>query len=181
MIKGMLGAQAVIAGIQKLTGAIRQGVNTAIDFEAANSKLAAILGTTKGEIKDLTADARRLGEATKYTASEATNLQIELSKLGFSKTEILDMTEGVLKFAQATGAELPEAAALAGAALRMFGADTEETERYVSAMAVATTKSVPFLFLPSDSNAHRRTCCQGLQLHNRRHIGLIGQTGRRRI
>ena len=60
MIKGMLGAQAVIAGIQKLTGAIRQGVNTAIDFEAANSKLAAILGTTKGEIKDLTADARRL-------------------------------------------------------------------------------------------------------------------------
>lgn len=141
MIKGMLGAQAVIAGIQKLTGAIRQGVNTAIDFEAANSKLAAILGTTKGEIKDLTADARRLGEATKYTASEATNLQIELSKLGFSKTEILDMTEGVLKFAQATGAELPEAAALAGAALRMFGADTEETERYVSAMVVATTKS----------------------------------------
>lgn len=141
MIKGMLGAQAVIAGIQKLTGAIKQGVNTAIDFEAANSKLAAILGTTKGEIKDLTADARRLGEATKYTASEATNLQIELSKLGFSKTEILDMTEGVLKFAQATGAELPEAAALAGAALRMFGADTEETERYVSAMAVATTKS----------------------------------------
>lgn len=141
MIKGMAGAQAVITGIQKLTGAIRQGVNTAIDFEAANSKLAAILGTTKGEIKDLTADARRLGEATKYTASEATNLQIELSKLGFSKTEILDMTEGVLKFAQATGAELPEAAALAGAALRMFGADTEETGRYVSAMAVATTKS----------------------------------------
>lgn len=141
MIKGFVGAQAVITGIQKLIGAFKQGINTAIDFEAANSKLAAILGTTKGEIKDLTADARRLGEATKYTASEATNLQIELSKLGFSKTEILDMTEGVLKFAQATGAELPEAAALAGAALRMFGADTEETERYVSAMAVATTKS----------------------------------------
>lgn len=141
MIKGFVGAQAVITGIQKLIGAFKQGINTAIDFEAANSKLAAILGTTRGEIKDLTADARRLGEATKYTASEATNLQIELSKLGFSKTEILDMTEGVLKFAQATGAELPEAAALAGAALRMFGADTEETERYVSAMAVATTKS----------------------------------------
>lgn len=141
MIKGFVGAQAVITGIQKLIGAFKQGINTAIDFEAANSKLAAILGTTRGEIKDLTSDARRLGEETKYSASEATNLQIELSKLGFSKTEILDMTEGVLKFAQATGSELPEAAALAGAALRMFGADTEETGRYVSAMAVATTKS----------------------------------------
>lgn len=141
MIKGFVGAQAVITGIQKLIGAFKQGINTAIDFEAANSKLAAILGTTRGEIKDLTSDARRLGEETKYSASEATNLQIELSKLGFSKTEILDMTEGVLKFAAATGSELPEAAALAGAALRMFGADTEETGRYVSAMAVATTKS----------------------------------------
>ena len=30
---------------------------------------------------------------------------------------------------------------LAGASLRMFNADTRETERYVSAMAVATTKS----------------------------------------
>lgn len=46
-----------------------------------------------------------------------------------------------MKFAQATGSDLPEAAALAGAALRMFGAETSETERYVSAMAVATTKS----------------------------------------
>ena len=34
-----------------------------------------------------------------------------------------------------------EAASLTGAALRMFNADTRETERYVSAMAVATTKS----------------------------------------
>lgn len=86
-------------------------------------------------------DAQRLGSATKYTASEATNLQIELAKLGFSRKEILQSTEGILKFAQATGSDLPEAAALAGAALRMFGAETSETERYVSAMAVATTKS----------------------------------------
>ena len=152
-----------------------------IDFEAANSKLAAILGTTKGEIKDLTADARRLGEATKYTASEATNLQIELSKLGFSKTEILDMTEGVLKFAQATGAELPKLLLWLVRLVRMFGADTEETVTVRIRNGCRNNQERPFLFLPSDSNAHRRTCCQGLQLHNRRHIGLIGQTGRRRI
>lgn len=141
MIKGMVGAQAVISGIQKLIGLFKSGVQSIVDFEAANSKLAAILGTTSSNIKDLTADAQRLGAATKYTASEATNLQIELAKLGFSRKEILQSTEGILKFAQATGADLPEAAALAGAALRMFDAETSETERYVSAMAVATTKS----------------------------------------
>lgn len=141
MIKGMVGAQAVIYGIQQMIGLFKSGVRSVIDFEAANSKLSAILGTTSKNIKDLTADAQRLGAATKYTASEATGLQIELAKLGFSRKEILQSTEGILKFAQATGAELPEAAALAGAALRMFNADTSETERYVSAMAVATTKS----------------------------------------
>lgn len=141
MIKGMIGAQAVISGFQKFIGLFKSGIQSIVDFEAANSKLAAILGTTSNNIKDLTLDAQRLGSATKYTASEATNLQIELAKLGFSRKEILQSTEGILKFAQATGSDLPEAAALAGAALRMFGAETSETERYVSAMAVATTKS----------------------------------------
>lgn len=141
MIKGFIGAQAIINGFQRLIGLFQSGFQSVIDFEAANSKLAAILGTTSKNVKDLTIDAQRLGAATKYTASEATNLQIELAKLGFSKTEILQSTEYVLKFAQATGSELPEAAALAGASLRMFNADTSETERYVSAMAVATTKS----------------------------------------
>lgn len=141
MIKGMIGAQAVIAGIQKVIGLFKSGVNSIIDFEAANSKLSAILGTTSKNIKELTADAQRLGAATKYTASEATNLQIELAKLGFTRKEILQSTEGILKFAQATGADLPESAALAGAALRMFDADTKETDRYVSAMAISTTKS----------------------------------------
>lgn len=141
MIKGMLGAQAIITGLQKLFGLFKSGIQSIVDFEAANSKLSAILGTTSDKIKDLTLDAQRLGAATKYTASEATNLQIELAKLGFSRKEILQSTEGILKFAQATGADLPEAAALAGAALRMFDAETRETERYVSAMAVATTRS----------------------------------------
>jgi len=141
MIKGMVGAQLVMKGLQTLLSGVKQGINTIIEFEAANSKLAAILGTTSNKIKDLTVDAQRLGAATKYTASEATNLQIELAKLGFTRKEILQSTEGILKFAQATGADLPESAALAGAALRMFDADTKETDRYVSAMAVSTTKS----------------------------------------
>lgn len=141
MIKGMVGAQAVIAGVQKLIGLFKSGVNSIIDFEAANSKLAAILGTTSKKIKELTADAQRLGATTKYTAAQATELQIELAKLGFTRREILESTGAILRFAQATGAELADAAALSGAALRMFNANTRETERYVSAMAVATSKS----------------------------------------
>lgn len=138
---GYIGAQAVVSGVVALFTKLREGVGSIVEFEYANSRLSAILGTTSDKIKELTADAQRLGATTKYTASEATELQIELAKLGFTRKEILDATESVLRFAQATGAELGEAASLSGAALRMFNADTRETERYVSAMAVATTKS----------------------------------------
>lgn len=138
---GYIGAQAVVSSVVALFTKLREGVGSVVEFEFANSRLAAILGTTSDQIKELTLDAKRLGATTKYTASEATELQIELAKLGFTRKEILDATESVLRFAQATGAELGEAASLTGAALRMFNADTRETERYVSAMAVATTKS----------------------------------------
>lgn len=138
---GYIGAQAIVNGVVALFTKLREGVGSVVEFEYANSRLAAILGTTSDKIKELTLDAKRLGATTKYTASEASELQIELAKLGFTRKEILDATESVLRFAQATGAELGAAAALSGAALRMFNADTRETEHYVSAMAIATTKS----------------------------------------
>ena len=141
MAKGFVAGQLAMKGLQMIWTELKQGIKTAMEFEATNSKLAAILGTTSDKIKELKLSARELGATTKYTASEATNLQLELAKLGFSVVEIQQSTKYILQFAQATGAGLSEAAALAGAALRMFNADTTETERYVSAMAVATTKS----------------------------------------
>ncbi|MDO4780153.1 MAG: phage tail tape measure protein [Bacteroides sp.] len=111
------------------------------DFEYANASLAATMGKSRKEIKALTDDAKRLGESTSYSASQVSNLQLELAKLGFSEREILDMTESVLLFANATGAELSDAASLSGAALRAFNLDASESERVTSAMAVATTKS----------------------------------------
>ena len=141
MAKGFVAGQLAMKGLQMIWAELKQGIKTTMEFEATNSKLAAILGTTSDKIKELKLSARELGATTKYTASEATNLQLELAKLGFSVVEIQQSTKYILQFAQATGAGLSEAAALAGAALRMFNADTTETERYVSAMAVATTKS----------------------------------------
>ena len=142
MFAKMKGSVLGFAAVLGIGGASLRGfIETTAGFEAAVSKLSAILGTTPDQIKALTDNAKKLGETTKYTAAEATNLQTELAKLGFTKNEILLATESVLKFAQATDAGLAEAAALAGAAIRMFGAEASESKRYVSAMSIATTKS----------------------------------------
>ena len=130
---------AMITG--QIVGGLRDAISTIIEFEKKNSTLAAILGTTKKSIKDLTDEARRLGATTSYTAAQVTELQIELAKLGFFKEDIKAMTPSVLKFAKAVDTDLASAATLAGATLRIFNLDAEDTERALSTMAIGTTSS----------------------------------------
>ena len=130
---------AMITG--QIIGGLRDAISTIIEFEKKNSTLAAILGTTKKRIKDLTDEARRLGATTSYTAAQVTELQIELAKLGFFKEDIKAMTPSVLKFAKAVDTDLASAATLAGATLRIFNLDAEDTERALSTMAIGTTSS----------------------------------------
>lgn len=130
---------AMITG--QIVGGLKDAVSTIIEFEKKNSTLAAILGTTKKSIKDLTDEARRLGATTSYTAAQVTELQIELAKLGFFKEDIKAMTPSVLKFAKAVDTDLASAATLAGATLRIFNLDAEDTERALSTMAIGTTSS----------------------------------------
>ena len=127
--------------LSTFTDAFRNAGSIIADFEAANSKLAAILGTTKDAIGDMTEQAKELGAATSYTASEVTQLQIELAKLGFAREEIKAATPEILDFAKAVDTDLGSAAALTGSALRIFGMDAQETGRAVSAMAIGTTSS----------------------------------------
>lgn len=146
--KNILGALGIVTGIRLLVNTFKDGYKTIVEFEQANADLASILGTNRKSIGELTKDAQRLGAVTEYTASQVTGLQTELAKLGFNRKEIIDSTGSILQFATATGAELPEAAKLAGAALRAFNLDSSEMTRVVSVMGVGTTKSaLDFRFL----------------------------------
>ena len=137
----MKAAAGWAAAVFALRAALRDAFNTIVEFDKKNAELASILGTTQDGVKALTDDAKRLGATTSYTASQMTELQIELAKLGFTTSEILNSTEAIQRFATATGADLAGAASLAGAALRSFSLDAKEMERVVSVMGVATTKS----------------------------------------
>ncbi len=127
--------------LSTFANAFKNAFNVIADFEAQQSKLAAIMQSTKEGIADMTEQARQLGATTSYTAGEVTSLQVELAKLGFLKEDIKAMTPEVLKFARAVDTDLGSAAALTGAALRIFGMNADETGRAVSAMAIGTTSS----------------------------------------
>ncbi len=128
----------VIRGFFKL---FSSGIKTIKDFEQENVNLSTILGVSVSQMVALTKSALELGRTTEYTASQVTNLQTELAKLGFGQQAILEMQKPVLQFATAVGAELPAAAALAGATLRAFDKDASDTDEVLATMAVGCNKS----------------------------------------
>lgn len=134
-------AGAAIAVGKKAIQVFAQGFGKIADFEQANADLSTILGKNVKDIKDLTDSAMSLGRTTEYTASQVTMLQTELAKLGFNESQIRSMQEPILHFATAVGTDLPSAASLAGAALRMFELPASKTEDVLGALAVSTNKS----------------------------------------
>lgn len=119
----------------------RNSFNTIKDFEQANANLGTILGATKEEMDKLRESALELGRTTEYTASQVTQLQTELAKLGFGPKSIQAMQQPILNFATAVGAKLPDAAKLAGATLRIFGLSAHQTEDALDVLALSTNKS----------------------------------------
>lgn len=143
--KAMQGFSTVMFGtvgillsfVRYLTGAAQ----TMREFEQANANLSTILGTSRDGMKALTDSALSLGRTTEYTARQVTELQTELAKLGFGQGSIIAMQKSVLQFATAVGANLADAAAVAGSTLRAFNLTSAETDETLATLAVATNNS----------------------------------------
>lgn len=143
--KAMQGFTTVLSGtlgmvmlfVRSLTGSAK----TIREFEQANANLSTILGVTREEMRALTDSALSLGRSTEYTARQVTELQTELAKLGFGQGSIIAMQKPVLEFATAVGANLADAASVAGATLRAFNLQSKDTEDVLATLAVATNKS----------------------------------------
>ena len=137
----LVGALGVVGGLQLFVQITRAAFNVVREFSAAQSELAAILGVTKSEISDLTDLTLQLGSTTAFTAAEVTKAATELAKLGLTTDQIQLSLKGVLDGALALGAEIPETAKLVASTLKAFNLEASESERVVSTLAVATTKS----------------------------------------
>lgn len=132
---------SVTAAVGFLVKTLKSLVDTNMSFERKASEMAAVLGTTKEGVKELTDAARELGRYTEFTATQVEELQIALARLGFTNQQILAMQKPVLQFAQAVGADLGEAANFAGATLRAFGMDATQTTHLLDVLSASTSKS----------------------------------------
>lgn len=122
-------------------GILRNSFKVVKDFEQSQADLASVLGVSKDAMATLTEQAKELGATTTFTASQVAELQKEFAKLGFTQTEIENVTEATLLLAEATGTDLARSAEVTGSTIRAFGLDSSETQRVVDVMAKSFSSS----------------------------------------
>ncbi len=131
----------VVGMLLSMGKAMAAAVKTNAEFEQANANLSTILGVSRKDMQGLTDSALSLGRTTEYTARQVVELQTELAKLGYGQGSIINMQKSVLQFATAVGANLADAASVAGSTLKAFGLTSAETDETLATLAVATNKS----------------------------------------
>jgi hypothetical protein len=125
-----------------LVGALKSGIKTVITFQKENAVLAGILNKERTEIKELTRDAARLGAITAKTATEVTGLQVAYARLGFTQSEILELTQDTIDGSIAMDAALDKTAELTGAMVRTFDElSTTDAGMILDKMTLSTQKS----------------------------------------
>lgn len=136
------GAFGIVTGIQLFARGLKDVVNVTKEFELENSRLAALLNTNKENISDLTENAKELGATTSKTASEVVALQQAYARLGFSQSQILDLTKPTINGSVALNASLDETAELTGAVIKTFDElSTTDAGKVLDQLTASTQRS----------------------------------------
>ena len=143
--KNILGALGVVGGVtlavRGLSSVLREGFDANRNFELAIAKVGVVSGATQDELKALTDQAKQLGATTRFSASEVAELQLSLSRLGFSAKEIDGVTESILNLATATDEDLGQTAEVVGNVVRALGLSANEGGRVADVLTTAFSSS----------------------------------------
>lgn len=114
-----------------------------LQFEESMSSVQALarLEKTSEEYKALTKQARDLGAATSFTATEAANAQGFLAMAGFKTKAILDAMPGMLDLSKAGRTDLAQTADIASNILTGFGLQADQTSRLGDVLVGTFTRS----------------------------------------
>jgi len=124
-----------------LTALGKQAFDTFVDFENGMTKVGTVTGATAEEMSMLTAEAKKLGATTQFTASQVADLQLVLGRKGFDPTAIKEMEGSILDLALATGEDLSLAAETVSTSLNAFNLQSSEAGRIANTLASAAANS----------------------------------------
>ncbi|MCZ4281692.1 phage tail tape measure protein [Kiloniella laminariae] len=139
---GIAGAAGVATG-RTMLGAAGSILQPGINFEEQMSRVGALarVDKTSEDFKLLTDTAKKLGETTHFSASQAAEGMGFLAMAGFETSDILKTMPGLLNLAKAGSMDLGQTADIASNILSGFGLEAGEMGRVSDVLAATFTRS----------------------------------------
>jgi TP901 family phage tail tape measure protein len=120
---------------------IKQAVETAIDFEASMSKVAAVSQSTKEEFAALRKTAIDLGRDTSYTAQQISEGMQVLSASGLTANQIIDAIPGAINASVAAGESFASVSEIMIGAMTGFNLQAKDFGHIGDVLAAAANAS----------------------------------------
>lgn len=138
MAGGLRGSAMALAPI---TAGIGFGIATAAKFEKQMSAVGAITRATGEDLAKLTAEAKRQGVVSVFSAQESAEAMEFLGRAGFNTTQIITGLGGVMNAAAAEGIDLATSADIIAQSVKIFGLEAEQAGHNADVLALASAKS----------------------------------------
>lgn len=107
----------------------KQVVNVSKDFEDSIARVRAITNASQKDFENMRKEAAKMGETTRYTASEAAGALENLTRNGMTASQATKALSGVMQLAQANAIDLARSADIVTNVLNMFGLSVAEVGR----------------------------------------------------
>nr|DAL77542.1 MAG TPA: minor tail protein [Caudoviricetes sp.] len=116
-------------------------VKSGASFEAQMSKVKAISGASNADMVRLTQVAKKMGETTKFTATESGQALEYMAMAGWKTDQMISGLPGIMNLAAASGEDLGLVSDIVTDALTAFGMKAEDAGRFADVLAAASSNS----------------------------------------
>ena len=158
---------------------IKNTVNVIADFEQGMAAVRAITGATGDELERLSDLAKNIGGI--FSPTEITQLEVKLAKLGFTISEITEMTQGIVDLSTATGEDLGKAAELTASTIRGLGLDASKTREVVDQLGKSFVSSGLDLNKYRESIKYIAPIAKDMGIELSTIVGILGKLADRQI
>ncbi len=124
-----------------LTGLITAGIEAAAGFEGIMTQLETFGGLTGDALEEARQKALDVGAATMFSAADAANAMLELTKAGFTVAESMKAVDGAMTLAAIGEMDVASAASIVSSTLAQFGLDAGDAGDTVDILAAAANAS----------------------------------------
>ncbi len=139
--KEMLGMQIDSLFMQPIKAFASSSVDTFTQFQQSMQNTFSVMGASASDMQLLEEAAKKMGETTRFSASQASQALYSLGSAGQSASEAVNSLTGVLRLAGATGSDLAYTSETIASTLSQFNLEADKASHIADVYAKAISKS----------------------------------------